>query len=205
MLYGLVGPHRAGKTTLAKRLAEDLGIEFYNTSTTEVARRHGFDSVAPMTLQARIALQTILLNHHLEQLDKLPRPLIVDRTPLDMLAYTMGEFHMNSHLITDPETLAMGSHFHDICIESTRLYYDMLFYLGPLENYVIEDGKPAPNLAYQKHIALLIQGGLLSLEGDVNFAIIGNTDFEFRSDYVHDSIVARIDEIGVARASSSLH
>lgn len=205
MLYGLTGSHRSGKTTLAKKVAEDLGIEFYATSITEVARRNGFDPVAPMSLSDRVDLQYRLLEDHLEQLAKRSRPLITDRTPLDMLGYMLCEFHMSSHLVTTSAVLDRASHFQDICLAATVQNYDMLFYLAPLKDYVVEDGKPVPNRAYQKHHALMVQGGLSQLAGQTTYMLIENNDFEFRRNVVHSTIVSRIDNIDTARSSAHMH
>lgn len=205
MLYGLVGAHRSGKTTLAKQLAEDLGIDFHATSTTEVAKRHGFDPVAPMTLEERIRMQIVLLQDHCEQIAKLPRPLIVDRTPIDYLAYTLAEVDMMSHMLASPEVLEMINKFTTACLNATRMNYDCLYYLSPLDQYVAEPGKPAPNPAYQRHIALLIQGALMELHGQVDHALIRATDFNFRNDWIHDHIVHRLDSIDQMRSSAPFH
>lgn len=205
MLYGLVGAHRSGKTTLAKRIAEDLGIHLHLTSTTEVAQKYGFDPVAPMSLKDRIRMQLILLTEHCGQLDKLPRPLIVDRTPLDYMAYMLAEVGMVSHMTASPEILLLIDKFITACLNATRQHYDCLYYLDPLEEYVMEPGKPAENPAYQRHIALLIQGALYQLHGVVNHVIIRSTDPEFRSEFIHDNIVERLDEIGKMRASAPYH
>jgi hypothetical protein len=207
MLYGISGAHRSGKTTLARKISEDLNIEFYETSTTKVAREFGFDPCAPMTLSDRVALQVHLLNNHLTMINKLPRPLIVDRTPLDFLGYTMGEFHMQSHLLVDPETLAIANTLIDQCLEATALNYDMVFFLSRLDGYAIDPTKsqPAENPVYQRHHAMLIQGALMELEGQLQFAVIDDTDFDFRRDYVHSAIVARIDQIDQQRNTAPFH
>jgi DNA polymerase III delta prime subunit len=203
MLFGLTGPSSSGKTTLAKRLAEDLGIEFYETSSNEVCKNAGFDPHAPMSLADRVKLQGLLLDNHIKTLEERPRPLIVDRTPLDMLAFLSCEFHMNSHLDLDPAVLQQADDLAERCLTQTALKYDTIFYLSPLE-FVIDPNKPRPavNPMYQRHFRLIVQGGLTELEGRVNWVSLDDPDPEWRNDYVHDVIVARLDELQKMRTSA---
>lgn len=192
MLFGITGAHRSGKTTLAAKIAEELDIEFYATSTSEVARTMGFDAVGPMTLSQRIALQRGLLANHLDEINRRSRPLITDRTPLDFLGYLTCEFDMQSHhKLCEKELLEAEVLMLD-CINATRLNYDYLFYLSPLPNYIVETGKPAANKVYQRHFDLTLLGAIAQLRNTVNSAQIFETDFEKRRDFVHDAIVDRL-------------
>lgn len=207
MLYGICGSHRSGKTTLAQMLADELGIEFHRTQTTETARKYGFDPVGPMTLRERIGMQILLLGEHIEMLESTPRPLIVDRTPIDFLAYTMCEFHMQSHKLTDPDVMQSAVEFAEACKAATTLYYDHLYYLEPLSFYTPDKTKatPEPNPAFQQHFGYVMKGALFSLNGEPEFVAITEEDLEFRRDFVHDHIVERMDFIDQARKHASLH
>jgi hypothetical protein len=207
MLYGICGPSSSGKTTLARQIAEDLGMDFYATNTNDVCRAVGIDPHAPMTLDTRLKLQMHIVQHHIEQIQILPRPLITDRTPLDMLAFLAAEFHMQSHLLADEETLECADMLAEACIDATAAHYDMLFYLGPLPTLTVDPTKPRPpvNRIYQRHFALIVQGALLELDGHLAFCKVEATDFEERREILHDTIVERIDEIEKMRQSSALH
>lgn len=207
MLYGICGAHRSGKTTLAKALAEDLGIHFHETSTTQVAKQFGFDPVAPMSLRDRISMQIMLLGNHLEVINSLPRPLIVDRTPLDFMAYTLCEFGMQSAKETDPDVLAAAETFHGACMAATRMHYDRLYFLEPLSTYQVDNTKatPDPNRAFQIHYSLVMKGALQDLSEDVEHAVLVDEDFEFRREWVHDSIVDRLNEISSLREKAPYH
>lgn len=205
MLFGFVGAHRSGKTTLARRISEDTGIHFHETSTTKVCRELGYDPVAPMTLYDRAMMQAQLLDHHIETLKELPRPVIVDRTPIDMMAYTLAEFHMTSHMLADPAVLEGVNKLAETCLKATVNYFDFLYYFDPLPEYVIEDGKPAANPAYQQHIALLMRGGMQRLSGKVNCVFVGTVSFDERMDYVCEHMCKRIDEISVMANAAPFH
>lgn len=202
MLYGFTGASRSGKTSTARAVAEDLGIEFYETSTSAVAKAHGFDAVAPMPLSKRIELQMIILNNHLDEIAKRPRPLIVDRTPIDMLGYLACEMTMTSHMLAEPEALELAARFYDLCLEATVNYYDYVFYLSQLDTYVEEPGKPAPNKAFHRHYDFVVRGALAEVSGRVNQAIIVPTDFEDRREWIGEEITKRIDSIDKLKSSS---
>lgn len=202
MLYGFTGASRSGKTSTARAVAEDLGIEFYATSTSAVAKAHGFDAVAPMPLAKRLELQMVLLNNHLEEITKRPRPLLVDRTPIDYLAYAACEFTMNSHMLCDPEIIETTTRFYDLCLDTAVNYYDCIYYLTPLPEYKEEEGKHAANSAFLKHYDLVIRGALAEISGRVNQALIIPTDFEDRREWIGEDITERLDTLDRMRTSS---
>lgn len=195
MLFGLTGAHRSGKTTLARQVANDLGIDFYETSTSKVAKELGYDAVGDLSLIDRLNLQTKLLQNHLGELDKRSRPLITDRTPLDYMGYLACEFSMTNGNDLDPEALDQAALFMDTCLTAARSYYDYIFYLAPLPTYVVEDGKPTANPAYQMHHAFVVLGGISQLRDTINSALLFETDFAAREQFVHDAIVSRMDTI----------
>jgi len=202
MLFGLTGAHRSGKTTLARAVAEELGIDFYETSISKTAKSFGYDATGDLSLMDRLHLQTLLLQNHLEELDKRSRPLICDRTPLDFLGYLACEFTMKNGDNVDLEVLRQAANFADKCLEATRSVYDFVFYLAPLPDYVVEDGKPSENPIYQMHHALVVQGGISELKEQVNSALIFDTDWDVRKDFLHETIVQRLDVIDRERRSA---
>lgn len=203
MLFGLTGASGTGKTTLAKRVAEDLGITYMPSSITECGRKHGFDTVGLMPLKDRIKLQMHLLEDHIQMVARADRPLIVDRTPIDMIAYLMAELDMHSHKRLDKEEIETCEAYVDLCLETTTKLYDYVFVLGQLDHYEIKESRPADNRAYQTHTQLIMLGAMSRLWGQVNFSVVRQQGFEERTEYVHDVIVRRMDEISRERASSA--
>jgi len=203
MLFGLTGAHRSGKTTLARAVADDLGIEFYETSTSQIAKELGYNAVGDLPLEDRLYLQTKLLENHIDQISKLPRPLITDRTPLDFMGYLACEFTMSNGSGVSPEVLQRAAQFIDTCLNATRHYYDTLYYLAPLPDYVVEDGKPADNPIYQQHHALVVLGGIQQLRDSINSSLIFETAWDIREQFVHDAIVCRLNDIHKERRSAT--
>jgi nicotinamide riboside kinase len=203
MLFGISGASGTGKTTLAKRVAEDLGITYMPTSITECAKKHGFDAVAPMSLQSRIELQMHLLKDHVDMVTNADRPLIVDRTPIDMVAYLMAEFDMHSHMRATSEEIVAAEEYVDLCLDATTRLYDYIFVLGQLDHYEIKESRPADNRAYQTHTQLIMQGCLSQIHGRMNYMVIRSQDLEDRHETLSDAIVRRMDDISRERASSA--
>ena len=202
MIIGLTGAHRSGKSTLAKAVAEDLGITFLPQSFGEAARRHGVDAVAPMTLLDRVSIQEKILEDHAVMVRDIKGIILVDRTPVDYLAYLLGEFHMQSHLSVDPAVLERVHTYKERALDVVDSYYESLFVVQPLDHYAVEEGKPAFNRAYQDHIQLLIDGACMNLEGTVTINWVNVTDLEERRAAVNAVIVKRLDELEVFRTTS---
>lgn len=154
-MFGLSGAHRSGKTTTARETAKAMGILFHETSTTKIMREGGFEAVADMPIEQRIAAQEYLLSRHIEDLQNLPRPCIVDRTPLDMIGYMLGEVTMNN---TPVELGERVDRYVTHCLKIADLYYDTIVMLRPLGTYEADPTKPPPNSAYQWEHQFLVEG-----------------------------------------------
>lgn len=203
MLFGLTGSAGTGKTTLAKRVAEDLGIEYMPASVSETAKKHGFNSVGVLNLQDRIKLQEKLLEDHVEMVCRADRPLIVDRTPIDFVGYMMGELDMHSHMRLTPEEIAWVEDYKRLCLETTVKLYDYVFILSQLDSYEIKETRPADNRAYQTHTQLIMQGCTSEIHGRLNYMVIRNQDLHTREEILHNTLVQRMDDISKERASSA--
>lgn len=158
MTYGFCGAHRSGKTTLAKKVAEDLGFTFLETNTSKFLKEeHGINPVDAHTLKDRLHLQTLLLDNHERQLNEWPRPLITDRTPLDMLTYSLSELTMNN---CDEETGKLFNDYRERCIRVTKENYAAFIICDPLSTFKEDENKPKPNLGYQWGFQYLLRGAI---------------------------------------------
>lgn len=208
MLYACIGAHRSGKTTTANKVAEQLGIDFVDSSFN-VAREFGFEPNAELSLHDRLLMQLQVFQRHVETITAAPRPAITDRTPLDFFAYTMAEYGIRSHLaVEDPALLESVRNFGQACLNATVMHYDMVFLLDPLPVYVVDDTKstPAVNPAFQMHIDALIHGALSKAHSlNLNYAIVPVMEQQKRVDFICDQIVARMDDIGALRNVVGMH
>ncbi len=150
---GLCGAHRTGKTTLAIALSSNLNIPFVRTTTSQVFAQLGLDPAEPMDFTTRLYVQ----NHVLEAAEQVwqdaSTPFISDRTPIDMIAYTLGDIQGK----TDVD-FNLLSQYMERCFTSTNQFFQNLAIIQPGIPLVYEQGKAALNAAYIEHINVLVAG-----------------------------------------------
>ena len=150
---GLCGAHRTGKTTLAIALSSHLNIPFVRTTTSQVFAQLGLDPAEPMDFQTRLFVQNHVLDAAEEVWQDASTPFISDRTPIDMIAYTLGDIQGK----TDVD-FNLLSQYIDRCFTSTNQFFQNLAIIQPGIPLVYEQGKAALNAAYIEHINVLITG-----------------------------------------------
>ena len=206
MIYGLIGASGSGKTTLAHQAAEALSMTFLPTSITKSAERHGFNAVGALSLHERIDLQHHLLDDMVELIAKCDRPAILDRTPVDMIAYMLCEVDMHSHKRASDKDLQRIETYVRSCLETTKTYFAHVFFLNRLD-FVVYDDKPRPpaNPGYSMHTEMVMRGALMLLNGEVNMSIIESADFNTRLDHVTSYIAGNLDMHERMRAQARVH
>ncbi|MGV1754768.1 AAA family ATPase [Agrobacterium sp. CG674] len=203
MLYGIAGSSGTGKTTLAKAVAESLGITYIPTSITESANRHGFNPVGFLSIQDRLKMQWHLLQDHIELITATPGPCITDRTPIDFIGYMLCELDMQSHMRISAKDIQEIESYKDRCLKDVVRFYDHIFVATQLDDYEVANTRPADNRAYQSHSQLVMEGAIYSLTGQVNFSVMRPQDRDVRETHVHDTIVKRLDAICTLRKSAA--
>ncbi len=177
MAFGFAGAHRTGKTTLAKLVAEDLKMTYHDASVSKIMKEAGINAVGDVPLQARIEAQEFLLKRYLKDLQWAPRPLVTDRTPLDMIGYALGELTMHN---TDAALGRRFDDFCDACIGATVQHFDTIVVVRPLTTYTADPSKPPHNLGYQTMVQLLIEGAATFAEGNVYVHRLYTSDLQDR-------------------------
>jgi hypothetical protein len=155
-MIGLCGAHRTGKTTLARAFAEKHDMEFVQTSASEVFKEFGLNPATRYAFDTRLSIQEEILKRFDKQYAEVGlKPAITDRTPLDMLAYTMAEATQD-HV---PEELqARFKKYVQNCIDVTNKRFGVLLVVQPGIKIVAEEGKAALNEAYIEHLNSIILG-----------------------------------------------
>lgn len=192
MSFALAGSSGTGKTTLAKAIADVMGIPYHDASVTRIMNEIGVNPVATLdSIDTRIAAQEQLLVRYIEELRTLPRPFITDRTPLDMAAYVLGEVTMLNTTREQGERIAK---YVSVCQERTRELFDAVTVLRPLPFYESKSTRPPPNPAYQHQIQTLIEGilGQTAEKNPLAFAVVYATDFERRLEVTAEFLTERI-------------
>ena len=193
MIYGLVGSSGVGKTTVASMVADALSMTFLKTTITASAAKIGINPIAKLSIQERIKLQWHLLNDHMEMLAKAPRPMITDRTPIDLIGYMLAEVDMWSHENLTRDEMTEVESYVGMCCDLAEANYDYLFSLSRLSNYESADTRPAENPAYQIHCQYLMNGVLQGMTDRLSFSVLRTTDLTARVDYISTMIANRLD------------
>lgn len=167
-----------------------------DANVTAELKAAGFDQVAKLDGRARMECQMTRLDLHMRKMRAAPRPCITDRSPLDIGAYTLAEFAMHS----DPELATMAAGLVETCIELTGRHYDTVILVPPLPHYLVEDGKPPPNVGFQWHIHHLIAGFQTALENTSISRLLTNS-LEDRVDFCAETIGASLEGLVKWRAA----
>ena len=150
---GLCGAHRTGKTTLAIALADRFSFHFVRTTTSQVFAQLGLDPAEPMDFNTRLYVQ----NHVLDAAELVwqdsAMPFVSDRTPIDMIAYTLGDIQGKTEVDFD-----LLNQYIERCFDSTNQFFPNLAIIQPGIPLVYAEGKAALNAAYIEHINVLVLG-----------------------------------------------
>ncbi|WP_447973214.1 AAA family ATPase [Nitrospira sp. Kam-Ns4a] len=150
---GLCGGHRVGKTTLAEALSRVGGIPFVRTGTSAVFERHGLDPAEPMPFATRLLVQHEILSAAEKAWREGSGAFITDRTPVDMMAYTLGDIRGDTEVrLQDLDA------YLERCFRVTNELFSTLIVVQPGIPLVPDEGKAALNEAYIEHINALVLG-----------------------------------------------
>ncbi len=150
---GLCGSHRTGKTTLAREIAAQTGREFIQTTTSEVFAQNGLSPSDPMDFSTRIWIQDKVVDAAEAIWATACKPFISDRTPLDMIAYTMADIQGKTEV-----DFNAFERYLEHCFAVTDRFFSELAVIQPGIPLVHEAGKAAMNSAYIEHLNTLIVG-----------------------------------------------
>lgn len=146
---GICGAHRTGKTELAKALAKSLNMPFVEIGTSAVFAANHLDPAKPMDFRTRLYIQQQILNHAVEVWFEMDEAFICDRTPIDMMAYTLAEVQGNT---LDKELEWELAEYLRDCKEATEKYFHYLFLVPPAIPIVAAKGKASISKGYIEHI-----------------------------------------------------
>lgn len=153
-MLGLLGAHRTGKTTLAKRLAEECGLLHVESPGSETYKLLGLDPAKTYPPEIQLRIQWAILDEMSKRYEKAGCAFIADRTPLDAAAYMLGAVSRQSDEEFDIAVMA----YIDDCYQVYNTWFHHCVYVPPAIPYKEECGKPGYNLSYQEKIGSLILG-----------------------------------------------
>jgi len=182
---GLCGAHRTGKTTLAAEFAKQQNVAFVRTTTSEVFAQHNLDPAKPMDFATRLWIQHKVLDAAEAIWQAQTSDFVTDRTPLDMLAYTLAD--VKGDTVVDMDEL---DQYMLRCFESTERFFDRLVLIQPGIPLVFEPGKAALNEAYIEALNTIITGLMYDERQELDADTMPRPiiDLQERVDFLRDDL-----------------
>ncbi|MDQ3010100.1 MAG: ATP-binding protein [Acidobacteriota bacterium] len=153
MKIGLCGAHRTGKTTLAMELAKLKGAQFVRTRVSEIFKECGLHPAQPMDFATRLNIQIRILDACESDWQAAGENFITDRTPVDLMAYTLGDIQGETQV-----SYLEFDRYVARCFEAANRFFDTLIIIQPGIPLTEAEGKAALNKAYIEHINSLVIG-----------------------------------------------
>lgn len=156
-MIGLCGAHRTGKTSLARAFAEKHGLEFVQTSVSQVFKDMGLDPAKHYDFGTRMDVQEEILRRHDQLYAQHTKAdlAITDRTPLDFLMYTLADAVHDAVAEADQ---ARFKKYVQSCFDVTNKRFAVLLVVQPGIPIIAEEGKASLNPAYIEHLNSLVLG-----------------------------------------------
>jgi len=178
---GLSGAHRTGKSTIAKKLAEDRGWTYVESIAGGLVKEMGLD-VSVMTWEDRIRYQTALFNQFKAFYEAQTEPFIADRTPLDLATYLLMDLPPVNH----PTVMEYVNKYVQGCLRMTQQYHVIVGLVQPGIPYVEEPDKPVFDSARQEKFNFICRGLISDDRMSIDRFVVPRdiTDFEERVDYI---------------------
>lgn len=155
-MHGLIGAHRVGKTTLAREFAKRHGWKFAQTSVSAILKELGLNPAVEMPFDVRLqAQEEILKRLDTFYAENAGQNVITDRTPIDLLAYTMADAIGDR---VEPGLHERFERYVNACFDLTNRRFSDLLVVQPGIALVAEEGKAALNKPYIEHLNSLMLG-----------------------------------------------
>lgn len=158
MNFGLIGAHRSGKTTLAETVSNETGLPLVLTSSSAVCKAMGINPAEQMSLVVRMNLQKAILRNAVDAWKLEKEGFITDRTPIDMIAYTMAD--IGPETASDPRLAMLVAEYIEECYEAYNNNFHGAMFV-PSVIPIVEDRNKATaacNKPYIEHVSMLMLG-----------------------------------------------
>jgi hypothetical protein len=155
-MIGLTGSHRTGKTELARRFSKETGVPFVQTGVSQVFKDMGLSPQVVYPIETRMDVQEAILRELCRQYRDVGTGLfIADRTPLDMIAYTLADIPRGN---LGDKVEQRVSDYMDKCFEAMNRYFAMVVVVQPGIPLVEDESKAPIGNAYIEHLSHMIFG-----------------------------------------------
>ena len=123
---GLAGAQGTGKTTLAKHLALKYGYKFVDAGVGALMTKLGVVVGKDMPLFERLQVQ-LAVAHHIADKSKGSGSFVMDRTPIDVMAYTIDLFQQ----VNDDRCVELFEEIQQVCSDTAIANFNVIVGLRP--------------------------------------------------------------------------
>jgi len=158
---GLSGPHKSGKTTLAKAYARRWNLDYVDMNIRGVLKSFGVSPNEELNFPRRLEIQENLVSHFHNMLSYRNRSYITDRTYMDIAAMTLS---FMPHTITALEGESVAAHLNR-CYDGQSQLFNNLIVMGNAFEPPVDTSNPHKatyNWAWNFQIEALIKGLVLN-------------------------------------------
>lgn len=155
MSLAFSGPSSSGKSTLAREVAKICDLPYLAFPTTEIVAELGLSPVTSHAIEDRLRVQQHILDRFWEISQEHQRPFVTDRSPLDFVAYMLGEISMHS---ASDELGQRVNAFVDEALMIADRSFLAIFTVRGLDFYEEDLKRPPANPAYHRHYEMLLEG-----------------------------------------------
>ena len=125
----LTGAHATGKSTIAREMADLLGLNFITSQASQVFEDYGIDPKETLPFETRLGVQSIILSRHSDAWDRANdsgAPFITDRSPIDFIVYLM-----NDSFVYEDEHYDQWMQFISDCLYEWKSSFQHTFLVTP--------------------------------------------------------------------------
>lgn len=155
---GICGAHRVGKTTLARHIAEDKGINLVLTNVGDIfIKETKYLPSDHIPFLERLDIQWRILQKCSLLWDTQNGPFVTDRTPIDFIGYIL----LNVTNTTMDHSKEVNEYTNE-CLSVLNSTFTYLIHLQPFIEIISDLVKANTNPLYIEHLNAIIAGLLHS-------------------------------------------
>jgi deoxyadenosine/deoxycytidine kinase len=170
---GFIGCAGTGKSTLAKALADELGVPFLASRdiTETILDRDGYDYGSGIKIErflSDVSRQKEIMKRTIQEQGECDQ-FVTDRTVIDLAAYAICELH--------PQDVKALRHIYDTCMGFSDRYTHLI--VCPWSDVPIEDNRKRTINAWYQFVIAGMDLGILR-EWGLEFVVLESEGYEAR-------------------------
>ncbi|MCD6618810.1 AAA family ATPase [Aeromonas veronii] len=185
MRVGICGAHRVGKSTLARLLADRMALTMIDAGVSKVFAEMGLSPSSTLDASSRLSVQERILKKF-EQVMSGGERVIIDRTPIDMVAYLLADMNQQHYQEAGVSERVMD--YIKECFETARKALDFVIYVPPGIPLEQAEGKGLIDQGYIQATHWLMKSALADSGVRYGTMPTGMIDLETRCQWAESAI-----------------